>query len=357
MAKIKNWTVVSQRVKDKQDGLVAYSKYLLDEKHKNHSKKDTRIVPMHGDMKDFVKYSTCQALDFDMANTKGGRRVESYAQSFVFTLPDTVEKPTDAQWKSISADIIRAVHKHLKSDVPVNNFGKRCFTNLHDQSNPHLNLLVSRIFEGERLDKLDKKGLIVALKKQFNSSVLKHCNINYANYQPTNPSRGKRLENWKLEQQKLREEQEKSLRLKQEAADAALQAASQLLLAQQVKDESAVTEIAAREAVAAARMAKADADRSISLLSEMKNLFSQFKMSLADWIKNIKIYDPIMEELSRVEVIDRAETIQKHPIYDSELEIVMFNSIEQAEVEAEPYTVEEKPISGRIRRRRTNKPS
>ena len=125
MAKIKNWTVISQRVKDRQDGLVTYSKYLLDEKHKNHSKNGTRIVPLHGNVNTFVKNSICETLDFDMSNKKGGRKVESYAQSFVLGLPDTVQKPTNEQWKKISADIIRAVHKHLKPDEPVNEFGRK----------------------------------------------------------------------------------------------------------------------------------------------------------------------------------------------------------------------------------------
>ena len=345
MAKIRNWTVISQRVKDRQNGLVTYSKYLLDEKHKNHSKNQTRIVPLHGDMKAFVKNSICETLDFDMSNKKGGRKVESYAQSFVLGLPDTVTKPTDEQWKKISADIIRAVHKHLKPEEPVNEFGRKCFSNLHDQENPHINLMVPRIYKGERLDKLDKKGLIAALKQEFNLSVMKHCNINYKNYNSLNPSRGKRLENWKLEQKKLRDEQEKAIRLKAEAADAAQEAASQILLAQ-------LSRISAQEATATARMAKADADRSISLLNKMKGLFTQFKTSLTEWIKSIKTDDPIMEELNKVEVIERAENIQKHPTYDDEIEMVMFSSIEQAEIEAEPYTAEKQPISSKVRRKR-----
>ncbi|WP_122321546.1 hypothetical protein [Pseudomonas cichorii] len=345
MAKIKNWTVISQRVKERQDGLVTYSKYLLDEKHKNHSKNETRIVSLHGKISEFVKNAICETLDFDMSNKKGGRKVESYAQSFVLGLPDTVRKPTDEQWKKISADMIRAAHKHLKPDEPVNDFGRKCFSNLHDQDKPHMNLLIPRIYKGERLDKLDKKGMILALKQEFNASVMKHCNINYDNYKPVNTSRGKRLENWKLEQQKLREEQEKSIKLKTEAAGAAQDAASQILLAQQ-------TRISAQEATAIARMAKADADRSISLLNEMKGLFTQFKTSLTEWIKSIKTDDPIMEELNKVEVVERAENIQKHPTYDDEIEMVMFSSIEQAEIEAEPYTAEKQPISSKVRRKR-----
>ena len=349
MAKIKNWTVISQRVKERQDGLVTYSKYLLDEKHKNHSKNETRIVPLHGKMNEFVKSAICETLDFDMSNKKGGRKVESYAQSFVLSLPDTVQKPTDEQWKRISGDIIRAAHKHLKPDEPVNDFGRKCFSNLHDQDNPHMNLLIPRIYKGERLDKLDKKGMILAMKQAFNASVMKHCNINYYNFKPEKPGRGKRLLEWQLEQQAAREEQEKSIQLRQEATLVAQSAAAQLLVAQKAKALSETSRIEAEKATAQAHQAKAEAVQAITLLGEMKNLFNQFKTSLQDWIRGIKTDDVLLEELSHSEAVTTAETMQKHPIYDQEIEYVMFESIEQAEAETK------KPDISRHIRRSKNK--
>jgi hypothetical protein len=349
MAKIKNWTVISQRVKERQDGLVTYSKYLLDEKHKNHSKNETRIVPLHGKMNEFVKSSICETLDFDMSNKKGGRKVESYAQSFVLSLPDTVQKPTDEQWKRISGDIIRAAHKHLKPDEPVNDFGRKCFSNLHDQDNPHMNLLIPRIYKGERLDKLDKKGMILAMKQAFNASVMKHCNINYDNFKPEKPGRGKRMLEWQLEQQAAREEQEKSIQLRQEATLVAQSAAAQLLVAHKAKALSETSRIEAEKATAQAHQAKAEAVQAITLLGEMKNLFNQFKTSLQDWIRGIKTDDVLLEELSHSEAVTTAETMQKHPIYDQEIEYVMFESIEQAEAETK------KPDISRHIRRSKNK--
>ena len=349
MAKFKNWTVISQRVKERQDGLVTYSKYLLDEKHKNHSKNETRIVPLHGKMNEFVKSSICETLDFDMSNKKGGRKVESYAQSFVLSLPDTVQKPTDEQWKRISGDIIRAAHKHLKPDEPVNDFGRKCFSNLHDQDTRRMNLLIRRIYTGERLDKLDKKGMILAMKQAFNASVMKHCNINYDNFKPERPGRGKRLLEWQLEQQAAREEQEKSIQLRQEATLVAQSAAAQLLVAHKAKALSETSRIEAEKATAQAHKAKAEAVQAITLLGEMKNLFNQFKTSLQDWIRGIKTDDVLLEELSHSEAVTTAETMQKHPIYDQEIEYVMFESIEQAEAETK------KPDISRHIRRSKNK--
>ena len=349
MAKIKNWTVITQRIKGKQDGLVSYSKYLLDEKHQNHVKHDTTIIPIHGNYQNFVRYSTLQALDFDMANKKGGRKVESYAQSFDFVLPDTVKKPTPEQWKEISKDIIRATHKHLMPDMAINEFGRRCFSNVHDQSNPHLNMLIPRIIEGVRQDKLDKKGLLALLKKQFNASALKHCDIDYQNYDSVKPNRGKRLRQWQLDQQTAREEQEKSIQLREEATLVAQSAASQLLVAQQATAVSETSRIEAQRATAQANQAKAEAVQAISLLGEMKSLFNQFKTSLQDWIRGIKTEDVLLEEISHSEAVTTAENIQKHPIYDQEIEYVMFESIEQAEAETK------KPDISRHIRRSKNK--
>ncbi|AVX93460.1 hypothetical protein PkP19E3_35700 (plasmid) [Pseudomonas koreensis] len=300
-------------------------------------------------MNEFVKSSICETLDFDMSNKKGGRKVESYAQSFVLSLPDTVQKPTDEQWKRISGDIIRAAHKHLKPDEPVNDFGRKCFSNLHDQDNPHMNLLIPRIYKGERLDKLDKKGMILAMKQAFNASVMKHCNINYDNFKPERPGRGKRLLEWQLEQQAAREEQEKSIQLRQEATLVAQSAAAQLLVAHKAKVLSETSRIEAEKATAQAHQAKAEAVQAITLLGEMKNLFNQFKTSLQDWIRGIKTDDVLLEELSHSEAVTTAETMQKHPIYDQEIEYVMFESIEQAEAETK------KPDISRHIRRSKNK--
>lgn len=45
-------------------------------------------------------------MNFDKENKKGGRKVESYAQSFNFILPPEVPNPTHEQWKLIYKDLV-----------------------------------------------------------------------------------------------------------------------------------------------------------------------------------------------------------------------------------------------------------
>lgn len=42
-----------------------------------------------------------------------------------------------------------------------------CYANIHDQTNPHLNLLIPRIYDKDRLHKLDQKNLLGELKKNL----------------------------------------------------------------------------------------------------------------------------------------------------------------------------------------------
>lgn len=361
MAGIRNWTVITQRVRDKQDGLVRYSNYLLNDGHPNHKKSSTEIKPMHGDYKNFAKYATVQALEFDMANKKGGRKVASYAQSFVFVLPETVEKPTPEQWKAISADLIRATHKALIPDVPVNSFGNRCFSNLHDQNNPHLNLLVPRIFEGKRLEELDRKGLLLTLKKEFNLSALKHCKIDHKKYTPTQKNVGRRKSKWQVEQEQIYKERERLTAENLSLSRLALEVTQTREQSEEIKRKAEVERIAAEKAKAEleqaradAEQAKADAERTIGLIAEITRLYNSFKESLTGWVRHVRNYDHVATGQAQNEVIKQALKVQNHDKYDDSMEWVLFTEIEMAEADIEPFLIDEKPISSKVRRRRTS---
>ncbi|WP_218576004.1 hypothetical protein, partial [Pseudomonas sp. FSL R10-0056] len=80
---------------------------------------------------------------------KGGRPVQSYAQSFVFCLPPSVKKPTTEEWKEITKDIVKEIAKKL--EVSLSDLNGKIFANVHDQDNPHLNLVVPRVLNGKSL--------------------------------------------------------------------------------------------------------------------------------------------------------------------------------------------------------------
>ncbi len=186
---IKNWTVTTQRVKSKSEGLSEYASYLVDSKHKNH--KNTTIIPLFKfDVNSFLNDTISEAIEFDSNNKKGGRKVESYAQSFNFILPPP-HKPSVEQWQNITKDLLLTICKELNINEKTK-FAKACFANVHDQSNPHLNMLVPRIFDGERLADLDRKNVLAKLKLQFNQSVMKHCEIDHTHHKPLRTNTGRR---------------------------------------------------------------------------------------------------------------------------------------------------------------------
>ena len=215
---IKNWTVTTERVKNKSEGLSEYTSYLVSSKHKNH--KNTEIVEIFKkDHNNFLNNTINEIIAFDANNKKGGRKVESYAQSFNFILPPP-HKPSPEQWKKIGIDLINTIHKELNIKGDVSKFGNSCFMNLHDQKNPHLNMLVPRIYDGERLADLDRKNVLAKLKLQFNQSVMKHCDIDHTHHKPLRSNNGPRKSAQRYAYDKAKEQAENALKLITEAGEA-----------------------------------------------------------------------------------------------------------------------------------------
>lgn len=353
---IKNFTVTTQRVKDKADGLIGYANYLNNEKAPSH--KNTKILNIGNNFDHFLKNTIINTMNFDNENKKGGRKVESYAQSFNFILPPDVPNPSIEQWKLIYKDLVLKAKNTLEIKGDTTSFAKSCYANIHDQANPHLNLLIPRIYEKERLHTLDQKKLLGELKKEFNTSVMKHCNIDFKTYKPNQQNVGKRRKKWQYEQQQ-------SIKAKEELAnELVLLAQNKLDVADlidqnhQVLERAETAQIKAQAATDVARKAKADADVSkheaeqkIGLLTEMKNLFKDFKTSLSDWIKSIKSKDELLEEITKNDTINAVVKIQNHKEYDTDIEEIVFTAIEQAETETK------KPdISKNVRRKRKYTP-
>lgn len=185
-----SWVTTTERVKDGSAGLVDYGAYLVSTTHKNHTGKLHNIVPMFGNVNTFVNSAFAECTKIDLENTKGGRPIASYAQSFVFTLPP-MYNPTPEQWKLIAGDICNALCEHL--NLPKKQYEKFLFTNVHQQpSNDHLNLVVARAFNGQVLKDLDRKSTLAIVKKTFTASVLKNCNFDVQKYAVQVPERKKK---------------------------------------------------------------------------------------------------------------------------------------------------------------------
>ena len=346
---LKNFTVTTQRVKGRSDGLIQYVNYLNNDKAPSH--KNTEIINIGVPYDKFLTSTIINTLDFDNNNKKGGRKVESLAQSFDFILPPKVGKPSTEQWKLICKDLLLKTKSTLEIEGGAMDFAKSCYSNIHNQENPHLNLLIPRIYNGKRLHALDQKKVLGELKKEFNRSVMQHCSIDYKAYKPDQQNVGKRRKKWQLEQVQ-------SIKAKEELADERLLLAQEKLDVAELIDHSQVmqeraetSQIKAQEATAQAKLAEADAARKISLLEEMKNIFNNFKSSINDWIKGIKNKDELLEDIALNDVVASVKTAQKHESYDETIENLMFNTIEIAEDETK------KPeISKKVSRTRKYKP-
>lgn len=200
MSRLKNWFVRSERIKDKHSGLIKYLKYLTASEHPNH-KGRTTITPLYGDIDAVIRGCSNEAIQLDLKNSqsKGGRPVNSYAQSFTFVLPGTVKKPTADQWRLVFKDVAIALAQKL--GIPAENLKGKTFANIHDQNNPHLNLVVSRVINGKYQRLLDQKATITTLKKSFTVATLKHCGLNVGIYTPEQTNLGKRQTNWQRQQE------------------------------------------------------------------------------------------------------------------------------------------------------------
>lgn len=198
---IKGFTVTSQAIKGKERGLINYLNYLDNPNAASHQ--DTKFIDIYGDGNEFIKKSKLEALEVDIKNQrngKGGRPSESLAISFDFTLPKNTIRPTAEQWKKIGKDLALTIKDNIETRLQKNHV----FMNVHDQANPHLNLLCSKFMNGKRCRKIDQKALLSKLKTQYNKSVLQHCDFDYRDYEPEEVGlSSKRKKAWQLEKQNV----------------------------------------------------------------------------------------------------------------------------------------------------------
>lgn len=179
---ISNWFVRCERVKEKGKGLIEYCEYLVDRGHINHYLKTQKIIGLLGNYREFAKDTVFECVAYDSKNKKGGRPIQSYAQSFVFSLPDSLPSPTPEEWKMITKELIISIAKKMK--LSPRRLAKASFANIHQQSNPHLNLLIPRVIDGVMYDMLDKFSMLGTVKSTFNRSVFQYCGHDYKSYKP-----------------------------------------------------------------------------------------------------------------------------------------------------------------------------
>lgn len=199
---LKNWTVRTERINGKAGGLSGYRKYLSDREHKNH-KGSTIIDFQDGDK--FLEFCVANTAIKDLKITRG-RKVESYAQSFVFSLPYEIE-PTIQQWQAIN----NYLKSKLKEKLEITS-DYAFFTNVHieEDKNSHLNMMISRTHKnGTLISNLDKFEILGFLKKEFTNAVKTFCNIEPKDYVVKNQEEEKKKKPLKIWQYKAKAKKKK----------------------------------------------------------------------------------------------------------------------------------------------------
>ncbi|MCR9500679.1 hypothetical protein [Vibrio vulnificus] len=205
---IKNWFVRNEAINNKAQGCLAYAHYLQDPNHPNHKDKTT-IKILHNSPVNTALLAIKEAYELDQANRKkgkGGRSISSFMQSYVFSLPESIDL-NEEEWKRVAKDIIVELSQRLEIDPKL--LLKNSSIVLHKQSNTHLNFLISRSIEGKSYQQvLTRPSATNLLKTVFNASVLR-CGYDFADYIP------KRKLNKKLKRWQELGEKERYVSLKQ----------------------------------------------------------------------------------------------------------------------------------------------
>lgn len=334
---IKNWTVTTERVKSKDAGLAEYVSYLESARHKNH--KNTTIYALfNSDGNSFIDRTIQETLLFDSRNKKGGRKVESFAQSYNFILPPP-HKPNCEQWANIAYDLLREAHSELNIKSDLNRFVRACFANVHDQTNPHINIVIPRIYEGERLADLDRKNLLAKLKQEFNRSVLKNCNIDHTHYKPLRVNVGRR----KTAQRYEYENASSTI----EEANSAMSSAA---LARK-QNEIAMKELENKEIALNNEKAIMMIER--ARLGFFIKAFKDFKSSLTRWVDSIRRDSTLDILVNRQELEQSANKITESDKVDDESSELVESMIDEQTKNLEKENFEIlKPEFSRRRRKR-----
>lgn len=334
---LKNLTVVTQRIKNKSDGLVQYTNYLINNNAKSH--KNTEIIPISlnstnkQSIKDFMLNNIRRTMEFDLNNKKGGRKVESYGQSFVFSLPSDFEKPSKEQWSSIRLEVLGKTLKTLdlnKEDF--NLLANSCFCVAHNQKNPHLNIIIPRIFkktDGEliRLDTIDKKAFLISAKNAFNDAALKHLALDFKKYEPQNTNTGKSLRTW--------EKQQRQAVAAQEAA--------------------ALAQAKASEMIIEAKKAEIEASKLLTEVDNKQFQFNKFKDTFNSLLDTIKFYLSNVTKKAKEEDKKKIEEdynkISSNDLFEDTHQEIIEKTAEIVDMSIEE---EEEKITPVVRRRRKN---
>jgi predicted transcriptional regulator len=211
---IKSFMVRSESINGAA-GALNYATYLKDEDHPNHEGR-TSCIRLLNNPTEIALKAVQDGASIDLRNKttkRGGRPIDSYLQSFMFSPPASANLSKE-DWKKMAVVLLKDLS--LKLDIPMETLKDNVSVYLHNQDNAHLNIIVNRnVNQISRTRILTRPSTTQLLKKSFNAEMLKH-GYDVNTYIPTDEKPEyttrfthliKRENDLKSEQQKLVDEQ------------------------------------------------------------------------------------------------------------------------------------------------------
>lgn len=344
---IKNFTVTAEALKGGVSGLTDYASYLQSNKPKSHANTEIlNLFPNHPNYKEFCDKTIMNVLNVQENNKKGGRAFNSYGTSFVCSLPPTVKKPTEKEWQEIAKHIVISIHKEIfKQDDPglltkngkpkrdlryggpiptINDFAKSLMLNVHNQENPHLNIIIPAVYGGERLKRADQPATLFSIKNTFSKQALLVAGIDYKKYEPKERNLGKRQKKWQLDQKK-------AIQAKREALDEQEKLIAERQQAIELIDDQTVDLYEyARLSVDSIRK---EAKEKIQQQTSIFRLFNDAMKSINVWFRSVfDREDDFDIEEKRHDALNKVRALESHPSVDLSDSIdLLVDNIEECE--------------------------
>ncbi len=207
---MKNWTVKVKAVKKKDQGLIRYTRYLLNANEPSHAATNIHSLkdPRQATRNMLAEHSLRQA-ERRRAGLSGGG-VSNYAQSYVFALPKDIPQPKQKQWVGIAAKAVKAIAN--ENGIDPNKLWEVTGVVFHEEptksKNNHIHVIVGNIVDGKYHKGLTQKKSVYASKKSFNDYMLEVLEVDNKNYQALSQGRDEPL--W-LARKKQAEKEERAI--------------------------------------------------------------------------------------------------------------------------------------------------
>ena len=180
---IKNYNVRIKNVKATR--LVTFVKYLNNNKHKNHTKRNTQIIE-YSNKNDFLASTKEKQLKNTLnykKNKKGGRKLVVIGKSITFNIPKDFEFDINIG-KEINQDINTKL-KGLYNSYGYTLTDNEVYSVLHNQINPHFHFFIPYLTKGGKtLPFVKPSKFLGELKFLWNEIMIKHYGLTLEEYQP-----------------------------------------------------------------------------------------------------------------------------------------------------------------------------